>query len=74
MLTGAAIVPVNLQLLSPEDPKQVLLPEKVGVLLEVGNLQQLSNGRPIVIEKQSEIARAIAQGVQEYATPNEGAS
>jgi len=59
-ITGTAIIPVDLAQLSPDDPRQVLLKDRVGVQLELGSLDV--QGNKVLANPQS-LAEALAGGV-----------
>jgi len=58
-----AIIPVVVSELSNEDPKLVLLADKVAVLLEIGNI---NNKESIELLDVYEIAAAINKGIKDY--------
>ncbi len=62
-ITGTAIIPVDLGQLSPDDPKQVLLKDRVAVQLELGNIDFALNNP---LENQRDLAGAIAEGLQVF--------
>lgn len=62
LISGTAIVPVDLSLLPAEDSKQVLLPEIIAVQLEIGNIQNTPNN--FIINNQTIIANAIKEALK----------
>lgn len=60
--TGAAIIPVDLNQLDNEDPKQILLGQKIAVQIEVGNIDAKNS----FIENYAKLAPAIASAINEY--------
>jgi N-acetylmuramoyl-L-alanine amidase len=59
-VTGTAVVPVNPDQLLPDDPMQVLVKDKIGVFLEIGNIQQPGS---VLETSQAVIASAVAEAV-----------
>lgn len=60
-ITGTAIIPVDLDQVGPDDPKQVLLKDRIAVQLELGNIDFEKNK---LFEKPGTLAEAIAAGVE----------
>ena|GEM_PF-3683395 len=66
-ITDIAIVPVSISQLDnfySKSPKRVLLKDKIGLQLVIGNVQ--IGNKNMIVEKQDDIARAIYDGIKAY--------
>jgi len=57
---GISLVPIKLSLLPPDDPRQILKKEKMGVFLEIGNINAIADFNMLA---EARFLKAIGAGI-----------